>query len=166
MDEPRRLVKDESIIVVGEQRSANGELPVAPAVIGEVLRVGHHILIDDGLVRLVVEEVDKGADPLSCPGRRRGQVAQGREPARRDAAHPLADEKDLADLDWTARDVDYVALVRPEGGRRRDLRASYPRGSPGPDRQDREARGDRRHSARSSPGRTGSWWRGATSASR
>jgi pyruvate kinase len=57
---PRVLLKDEEILVVGEQVAVNGELPVAPAVIGEVLRPGHDVLIDDGLVRLTVENVDQG----------------------------------------------------------------------------------------------------------
>ncbi len=33
---------------------SDGELPVAPAVIGDVLKPGHDVLIDDGLVRLRV----------------------------------------------------------------------------------------------------------------
>ena len=57
---PRVLLKDEEILVVGEQVAVNGELPVAPAVIGEVLRPGHDVLIDDGLVRLTVQNVDQG----------------------------------------------------------------------------------------------------------
>jgi pyruvate kinase len=57
---PRVLLKDEQILVVGEQVAVDGELPVAPAVIGEVLRPGHDVLIDDGLVRLTVETVDQG----------------------------------------------------------------------------------------------------------
>src|SRR5690349_845457 len=60
LPEPRILLKDEEVIVVGEQSAANGELPVAPAVIGEVLRPGHDVLIDDGLVRLTVQEVEQG----------------------------------------------------------------------------------------------------------
>ena len=39
---------------------ANGELPIAPAVVSEVLRPGHDVLIDDGLVRLRVDELDEG----------------------------------------------------------------------------------------------------------
>src|SRR5439155_30569 len=46
LDEPRVLLKDEEIVVVGEMHASNGELPIAPAVISEVLRPGHHILID------------------------------------------------------------------------------------------------------------------------
>jgi pyruvate kinase len=60
LDAPRILLKDEELIVVGEQHGANGELPVAPAVISEVLRPGHDILIDDGHVRLLVQEVEHG----------------------------------------------------------------------------------------------------------
>src|SRR5581483_7963924 len=48
---PRVLLKGEEVVVVGEQQASDGELPVAPAVIGEVLRPGHDVLIDDGLVR-------------------------------------------------------------------------------------------------------------------
>jgi pyruvate kinase len=57
---PRVLVKDEEILIVGEQTATGDELPIAPAVIGDVLRPGHDILIDDGLVRLTVEEVEHG----------------------------------------------------------------------------------------------------------
>jgi pyruvate kinase len=57
---PRVLLKDEEVLVVGEQAAIDGELPVAPAVIGDVLRPGHDVLIDDGLVRLTVQQVDQG----------------------------------------------------------------------------------------------------------
>ena len=49
---PRVLLKDEQVDVVGELHAVDSELPIAPAVISEVLRPGHDILIDDGLVRL------------------------------------------------------------------------------------------------------------------
>src|SRR5258708_24432581 len=111
LDEPRRLVKDESIVVVGEQRSVNGELPVAPAVIGEVLRPGHHILIDDGLVRLAVEEV--------VSGRIRCRVLVGGEVKSHKGVNlpgvplpiPSLTKKDLDDLSFALRlNVDYIAL--------------------------------------------------------
>src|SRR5207247_4381026 len=57
---PRVLVKDEEVTVVGETQALDGELPVAPAVIGDVLKPGHDVLIDDGLVRLRVAEVEHG----------------------------------------------------------------------------------------------------------
>src|ERR1043165_9712301 len=39
---------------------AADELPIAPAIVAEVLRPGHEVLIDDGLIRLRVEEVEDG----------------------------------------------------------------------------------------------------------
>src|SRR5512142_1173946 len=50
----------DEITVCAEGAATDGELPVAPAVIGDVLEAGHDILIDDGLVRLRVDEVESG----------------------------------------------------------------------------------------------------------
>ena len=47
-------------IVAAEEAASDGELPVAPTAVGEVLQPGHDILIDDGLVRLRVEAVEGG----------------------------------------------------------------------------------------------------------
>jgi pyruvate kinase len=58
--EPRVLVTGEDIVVVGEKAAQDGDLPVAPEVVGEVLQPGHEVLIDDGLVRLRVDEVRGG----------------------------------------------------------------------------------------------------------
>jgi pyruvate kinase len=59
---PMQLITGDRItVVVGADREAGaGELPIAPAAIGEVLRPGHEVLIDDGHVRLHVEEVASG----------------------------------------------------------------------------------------------------------
>jgi pyruvate kinase len=57
LPEPRLLVRGEHIVICAEELATNGDLPVAPAVIGEVLQPGHDVLIDDGLVRLRVDEV-------------------------------------------------------------------------------------------------------------
>ena len=112
LDAPRVLLKDEEVTVVGEQHaSANGELPVAPAVIGEVLRPGHDVLIDDGLVRLSVQEVDAG--------RARCRVVVGGEVKSHKGVNlpgvpvpiPSLTKKDLDDLDFAlALGVDFVAL--------------------------------------------------------
>jgi pyruvate kinase len=48
------------VTVVYSDHAPDGELPIAPAVVGEVLQPGHDVLIDDGLVRLHVEEVASG----------------------------------------------------------------------------------------------------------
>jgi pyruvate kinase len=111
LDAPRILLKGEELIVVGEQQASNGELPVAPAVISDVLRPGHDILIDDGLVRLTVQEVDKG--------RARCLVVVGGEVKSHKGVNlpgvpvpiPSLTQKDLADLDFAlALGVDFVAL--------------------------------------------------------
>jgi pyruvate kinase len=111
LDEPRVLLKDEELIVVGEQHADNGELPVAPAVISEVLRPGHDILIDDGLVRLTVQEVEHG--------RARCLVVVGGEVKSHKGVNlpgvpvpiPSLTKKDLDDLDFALNlGVDFVAL--------------------------------------------------------
>src|SRR5438477_4794654 len=56
--EPLPLPTGSEVTVVYADSAQNGELPLAPAVIGEVLRPGHEVLIDDGLVRLRVDEVE------------------------------------------------------------------------------------------------------------
>jgi pyruvate kinase len=66
---PRVLLKDEEVVVVGDQRAVDGELPVAPAVIGEVLSPGHDVLIDDGLVRSAVSQVAAPAAAWSSAAR-------------------------------------------------------------------------------------------------
>ena len=111
LDEPRILLKDEEIVVVGEQHALNGELPIAPAVIGEVLRPGHDILIDDGLVRLAVHEVEQG--------RARCRVVVGGEVKSHKGVNlpgvpvpiPSLTKKDLNDLEFAlGLGVDFVAL--------------------------------------------------------
>jgi pyruvate kinase len=57
---PLDLAQGEEVTVVVGRDGRNGELPIAPAAIGEVLRPGHEVLVDDGMVRLQVEEVEEG----------------------------------------------------------------------------------------------------------
>src|SRR4029078_7800640 len=52
--------RGQHIVVAPEDACTNGELPIAPAVIGDVLEPGPGVRIDDGLVRLRVEEVERG----------------------------------------------------------------------------------------------------------
>jgi pyruvate kinase len=54
------LERGEEIVVAGGKQPENGVLPVSPSVIGEVLRPGHEVLIDDGHVRLLVRDVRQG----------------------------------------------------------------------------------------------------------
>ena len=111
LDVPRVLLKGDEVVVVGEKHASNGELPVAPAVISEVLRPGHDILIDDGLVRLTVQEVEHG--------RARCLVVVGGEVKSHKGVNlpgvpvpiPSLTKKDLDDLDFAlALGVDFVAL--------------------------------------------------------
>src|SRR5213080_1148816 len=57
---PMQLPTGEEITVVLGMNGQDGELPIAPAAIGDVLQPGHEVLIDDGLVRLRVDEVESG----------------------------------------------------------------------------------------------------------
>jgi pyruvate kinase len=107
----RILTKDEEVLVVGEQIANGTELPVAPAVIGEVLRPGHDILIDDGLVRMSVQEVGNG--------RARCRVVVGGPVSSHKGVNlpgvplpiPSLTKKDLDDLGFAlGMGVDFVAL--------------------------------------------------------
>ena len=60
LSEPLDLAQGDEVIVVVGGNGRNGELPIAPAAIAEVLRPGHEVLVDDGMVRLQVEEVESG----------------------------------------------------------------------------------------------------------
>src|SRR6266550_706382 len=60
LEGPVTLARGEDVVVAGGESSSDGELPVSPAVISEVLQPGHEVLIDDGLVRLRVEEIELG----------------------------------------------------------------------------------------------------------
>jgi pyruvate kinase len=59
LDGPVKLDEGQQVVVTGDGAS-DGELPVSPAVVGQVLQPGHDVLIDDGLVRLRVETVEAG----------------------------------------------------------------------------------------------------------
>src|SRR5580765_1089210 len=107
----RVLMKDEEVYVVGEQVASDGELPVAPAVIGDVLRTGHDILIDDGHVRLLVEQVDQG--------RARCRVVIGGPVSSHKGVNlpgvpipiPSLTKKDLEDLEFAlGLGCDFIAL--------------------------------------------------------
>jgi pyruvate kinase len=108
---PRVLLKDEEVLVVGEQVPVDGELPVAPAVIGEVLRPGHDVLIDDGLVRLTVKEVEQGR--ALCRVVVGGEVKSHKGVNLPGVPIPIPSltRKDIEDLDFSLDlGVDYVAL--------------------------------------------------------
>jgi pyruvate kinase len=111
MDEPVTLEDGEQVIVSGEDASSNGDLTVSPSVIGDVLQPGHDVLIDDGLVRLRVEEVERG--------RARCAVVVGGVVSSHKGVNlpgvpipiPAITRKDVQDLEFALDiGVDYVAL--------------------------------------------------------
>ena len=53
--------RGEECVVAGEDVARDDDLPIAPAVIGQVLRAGIEVLIDDGRVRLSVQEIEEDA---------------------------------------------------------------------------------------------------------
>jgi pyruvate kinase len=57
---PIRVTKGEEVTLVGSESALDGCIAVSPAVIGDVLQAGHDVLIDDGLIRLRVEEMNGG----------------------------------------------------------------------------------------------------------
>ena len=60
LDAPVVLERGSDVTLVGGEQPVDGSLPVSPAVIGDVLRPGHFVLIDDGLIRLKVHEIEHG----------------------------------------------------------------------------------------------------------
>ncbi len=111
LEEPRMLLKGDEITVVGQLTAANGELPVLPAVIGEVLRPGHDVLIDDGLVRLTVQEVEQGR--ALCRVIVGGEVKTHKGVNLPGVPLPIPSltKKDIEDLEFAlGLGVDFVAL--------------------------------------------------------
>ncbi|MGZ4352043.1 MAG: pyruvate kinase [Gaiellaceae bacterium] len=108
---PRTLVQGDEVVVVGEAQARDSELPIAPEVIGEVLRPGHDVLIDDGLVRLRVEDVEEGR--ARCSVLVGGVVSSHKGVNLPGVPVPIPSltRKDMDDLHFALElDVDYVAL--------------------------------------------------------
>jgi pyruvate kinase len=125
LPEPVVLTKGQEVTVCAEEVAQDGELPVAPAVIGDVLEPGHDVLIDDGLVRLRVERVEEGC--ARCAVLVGGLVSSHKGVNLPGVPLPIPSltRKDTEDLEFALRtDVDFVALsfVRSPADVR-DLRA-------------------------------------------
>src|SRR5215467_3032811 len=111
LDEPRALETGDEIVVTGEDAARDGDLPVAPSVIGDVLAPGNEVLIDDGLVRLVVEAVEQRR--ARCRVVVGGQVRSHKGVNLPGVPIPIPSltPKDHADLEFAlSLGVDYVAL--------------------------------------------------------
>ncbi len=111
LDSPMTLERGSEIVVVADGKTRNGELPVAPAVIGDVLHPGHEVLIDDGLVRLRVEEVEAGR--ARCGVLVGGLVSSHKGVNLPGVPLPIPSltRKDIEDLEFALElGVDYIAL--------------------------------------------------------
>jgi pyruvate kinase len=111
LDSPVGLTRGEDVLVVGGTKPSDGCLPVSPAVIGEVLRPGHEVLIDDGHVRLLVREVEQGR--AACTVIVGGEVSahKGVNLPGVPVPIPSLTRKDIEDLEFAlSLGVDFVAL--------------------------------------------------------
>ncbi len=125
LEEPVVLRIGDEVMVCAEEVASDGELPIAPAVIGDVLEPGHEVLIDDGRVRLRVDDVEGGR--ATCAVVVGGLVTSHKGVNLPGVPVPIPSltRKDVADLEWAvATGVDFVALsfVRSPADVR-DLRA-------------------------------------------
>jgi pyruvate kinase len=109
--EPILLTRGEEVTICAEEKATDGELPVAPAVIGDVLKPGHDVLIDDGLVRLRVEAVERGR--ARCAVVVGGKITSHKGVNLPGVPLPIPSltRKDITDLEFALElGVDYVAL--------------------------------------------------------
>lgn len=109
LSSPVRLDKGQEVTVGPATEVV--DLPIAPDVVGDVLRPGHDVLVDDGHVRLRVERVEgrRAVCRVVLPGvieEHKGVNLPG-------VSVPIASltEKDLRDLDFAlGLGADYIAL--------------------------------------------------------
>ena len=110
LPEPTEIRAGEVVVVAGEDAARDDDLPVAPAVLGSVLEPGHDVLVDDGLVRLRVERVERGR--ALCRAVTGGVVEahKGVNVPGVQLPVPSLTPKDLSDLEFALElGVDYVA---------------------------------------------------------
>jgi pyruvate kinase len=122
LEEPVELVRGESVVIAGEDVARDGDIPVSPAVLGTVLRVGNDVLIDDGHVRLKVTAVEQGR--ARCDVIVGGQVISHKGVNLPGVPLPIPSltRKDLDDLNFALDiGVDFVALSFVRSGA--DVRA-------------------------------------------
>ncbi len=108
---PIELVSGDEVVVTGEDEQRDGSLPVSPPVLMEMLERGHEVLIDDGHVRLRVEEVEPGSARCAVLVGGRVESHKGVNVPGVAIPVPSLTQKDLRDLDFALDlGVDYVAL--------------------------------------------------------
>ena len=106
---PMRLARGDEVTVGAAGEAV--DLPIAPDVVADVLKVGHDVLVDDGHVRLRVERVE--GRRVVCRVVLPGMVETHKGVNLPGVAIPIPSltEKDVRDLDFAfGLGVDYVAL--------------------------------------------------------
>jgi pyruvate kinase len=110
LEEPMSLRAGDKVVVTGDAAS-DGELPVRPSVVGQVLQPGHDVLIDDGLVRLRVEAVERGAARCAVVVGGTVSAHKGVNVPGVPVPIPSLTRKDAEDLEFAlGLGVDFVAL--------------------------------------------------------
>jgi pyruvate kinase len=105
------LASGDEVVLSGDGAGEPGDLPVSPPVLAEILQPGQDVLIDDGAVHLLVEEVAAGR--ARCKVAVGGVVNSHKGVNVPGAAIPIPSltAKDLADLEFALTlGIDYVAL--------------------------------------------------------
>ena len=111
LDEPVELERGEQVTIAGEDGATDGDLPIAPAVLGSVLQPGIDVLVDDGAVRLRVGRVDQGR--ATCEVLVGGTVSSHKGVNLPGVRLPIPSltRKDIDDLQFALElGVDFVAL--------------------------------------------------------
>ena len=108
---PLMLDRGDEIVVAADEAASDGELPVSPTAVGEVLQKGHDILIDDGLVRLRVMRVERGRALCTVIAGGLVSANKGVNVPGVPVPIPALTRKDMDDLDFALDlGVDFVAL--------------------------------------------------------
>jgi pyruvate kinase len=111
LPEPRYLMRGDEVTISGEDVAQDGDLPIAPAVLGSVLQPGFDVLIDDGAVRLRVGRVERGR--AICEVIAPGTVSSHKGVNLPGIPLPIPSltRKDIDDLNFALElGVDFVAL--------------------------------------------------------
>ena len=111
LEQARVLETGDEVVVCAQESARDGDLPISPAVIGEVLQPGHDLLIDDGLVRLRVQSVVGGR--ARCVVIVGGPVTSNKGVNLPGVPVPIPSitRKDMDDLEFALNlGVDFIAL--------------------------------------------------------
>jgi pyruvate kinase len=111
LPEPVTLERGDEVVVAPHDDATGDDLPVSPTAVCEVLQAGHEVLIDDGLVRLRVESVERGRARCVVIAGGIVETHKGVNVPGVPVPIPSLTRKDMDDLDFALDlGVDFVAL--------------------------------------------------------